>query len=156
MGDTVIGYSAQNHHRWTPRPLKWNPEAENDLVSLRVHRAVFHKLKISQSEIAGKVGGPKIAGGGKLLKASGILPIVVRRVIFNGREQGGHGINGVRLSQYELVFRRHLIGGLRLCRNLGKQFPILLPESGQFIGLLSKHSDFAAEPQQFIELIARQ
>jgi hypothetical protein len=40
MDDTAIAYSAQDCHRWFPGPLKGNPEAENDLVAFRVHRAV--------------------------------------------------------------------------------------------------------------------
>jgi hypothetical protein len=98
MGDTAIAYSAQNYHRRSPRPLKGSPEAEDDLVALRPYCSVFRKLKIIQPEIAGKVRHPKIAGGGKLIKASGILPIVVRRVFLNRREQCGHGVNGMRLS----------------------------------------------------------
>jgi hypothetical protein len=107
MGDAAIAYSAQNYHRGFPgpfyhrgfpRPLNGNPEAENDLAALRVHRAVFRELKIIQSEIAGKVRDSKIAGGGKLIKAHGILPIMVRRVFLNSREQGGHGVNGMCLS----------------------------------------------------------
>lgn len=117
--------------------MKGNPEAENDLVALRPRGTVSSKLKIIQSEIAAKIGGPKIAGGCKLIKACGILPIVVRRVFLNSREEGGHGVNGVRLSQYEMVFRGHLIGGRRFCRNLCQEFPILLPESAELIGLLS-------------------
>jgi len=118
MGDTAFVYCAQNHHRWSPRPLKWNPEAENNLVALRVHCAVFRKFKIIQSEIAGKVGGYKIAGGSKLLEAPRILPIVIRRETCDRLEQGGHSVNRVRLSQRELVFCGHLIGGLSLGRNL--------------------------------------
>ena len=114
MGDTAIAYSAQDHHRGSPRPLKGNPESENDLVALRVHRAVFHEFKIIQSEIAGKDESPEIARGGKLIKGSGIFPIVIRRVILNRVQQGGHGVNGVRLSQYEIVLRGHSIGGLSL------------------------------------------
>jgi hypothetical protein len=48
MGDTAIGDSAQNHHRGSPGPLKWNPKAENNRVAFQVHRAVFRKLKIIQ------------------------------------------------------------------------------------------------------------
>ena len=121
-GDTGLGYSAENRHRCSSRPFKWNPELKNRLVALRVHHAVFDELEIIQPEIAGKIGGPKVAGGYKLIKASGILPTVVCRVIFDSREQGCHGVNSVRLSQYELVFRGHLIGGLRLCATCASSF----------------------------------
>ena len=118
MGDTVIAYSAQNYHRGFPWPLNWNAEAENDLAAVPVHCAVFRQFKITQPEIAGEVGGPKIAGGRELIKVPGVLPTVIRRVILNRREQGRHGVNGVRLPQYELVFRGDLIGGIGLGRDL--------------------------------------